>query len=86
MPGSARLVHAFHAGQACAQTAVWFEYVPTKANPADEPSRDPALWGADFRPATAVRSQPVHVCFPPLSHVQSARAWRMEAERAGAHR
>ena len=33
MPDSARLVHTFHAWQAGAGSDVWFEYVPSKANP-----------------------------------------------------
>ena len=37
---SARVVHAFHAWNAGARVSVWFEYVRSKANIADLPSRD----------------------------------------------
>ena len=39
VPDSARLVHAFHAHNLVLQAQVWFEWVPSKANPSDEPSR-----------------------------------------------
>ena len=78
-PDSARLVHAFHAWQAIAQADVWFEYVRSKANPSDEPSRCPSLWWAVFRPIAAVASAPRPVQFPPLSAVSDAGAWLHEA-------
>ena len=34
VPDSARLIHVFHAWNSGAQARVWFEYVPTKENPA----------------------------------------------------
>ena len=37
---SARLVHVFHSLCAALQTQVWFEFVPSGANLADQPSRD----------------------------------------------
>jgi hypothetical protein len=37
---SARIVHAFHAWNSGARTSVWFEYVRSKANIADLPSRN----------------------------------------------
>jgi hypothetical protein len=37
---TARLVHVFHCLCAALQTQVWFEFVPSGANLADEPSRD----------------------------------------------
>jgi hypothetical protein len=80
MPDSARLVHTFHAWQAGAESDVWFEYVPSKANPADEPSRVPALWYGPFTPAPGVASVPRDVVFPPLSDVDNARAWQRDAE------
>ena len=57
MPDSARLVHTFHAWQAGAESDVWFEYVPSKANPADEPSRGKRVRRAapDFAPDWARR-------------------------------
>ena len=59
---------------------VWFEYVPSKANPADEPSREPRLWGNVFEPSPLVASRPRHVVFPPLTGVDNARAWQRDAE------
>lgn len=78
-PDSARLVHAFHAWNVKAQARVWFEYVPSAANPSDEPSRVPLLWDADFRPATGVVSHHVAVRFPPLSGYQDPGSWMAEA-------
>ena len=80
MPDSARLVHTFHAWQAGAMCDIWFEYVPTKANPADEPSRVPSLWQGEFAPAPLVASRPRSVVFPPLTSVDNARAWQRDAE------
>ena len=80
MPDSARLVHTFHAWQAGAMCDVWFEYVPSKANPADEPSREPRLWQGEFAPAPRVASRPRCVVFPPLTSVDNARAWQRDAE------
>ena len=37
---SAHLVHAFHAWVTTSRSSVWFEWVKSAANPADEPSRD----------------------------------------------
>jgi hypothetical protein len=37
---SAKIVHAFHAWNSGARTSVWFEYVRSKANIADLPSRN----------------------------------------------
>ena len=51
VPDSAHLVHVFHAWAAAAGTAVWFEYVPSAANPADEPSRSLALAETTWQPA-----------------------------------
>ena len=39
VPDSARIVHAFHATCAGLGAAVWMEYVRSKGNVADEPSR-----------------------------------------------
>ena len=45
----------------------WFEYVPTDANVADEPSRDLSLADRVFRFAPGLGSEPVpEVRFPPL--------------------
>ena len=80
--GSARLVHAFHAWLTHTGSDVWFEYIPTKANPSDEPSRDPNLWDREFTPAPGAASDPRPISFPALSHVHDPHAWQMEAERA----
>ena len=39
MPDSAQIIHAFHSLNLGLKCKVWFEYVNTKANIADEPSR-----------------------------------------------
>lgn len=39
VPDSAQIVHAFHSLNLGLKCRVWFEYVNTKANIADEPSR-----------------------------------------------
>ena len=82
LPDSARLVHTFHAWQACAQTDVWFDYVRTKANPSDEPSRDPSLWGSTWRPGCEIVSQPGSARFAPLTSARDASAWQLEADAA----
>jgi hypothetical protein len=63
VPDSARLVHMFHAWNVGAKAAVWFEYVPSKPNPADEPSRELELAGAEWRPAPDVVSLGVSQTF-----------------------
>ena len=45
---SRRLVHALHCLLAGFGTKAWFDYVPSKANVSDEPSRVPELADADF--------------------------------------
>ena len=40
VPDSVRLVHAFHACTVALGVTLWFEYVPTKANVSDAPSRE----------------------------------------------
>ena len=83
VPDSARLVHIFHAWCAGAQASVWLEYVPTQPNPADAPSRDPALASAPFRPAPGVVSRPVgRLIFPPLGALDRPGAWLEEARAA----
>ena len=82
MPDSARLVHAFHAWQSGGGTDVWFEYIPSKANPSDEPSRDPALWDGAFAPCPGVMSEPRPARFPALTRVDDPRAWQSEASAA----
>ena len=67
---SARIIHELHARALELQVSVWFEYVRTKANVSDEPSRTD-LSGAvfDFRcvapeVAAFVGSTPLQACFP----------------------
>ena len=43
---SSRLVHALHAYNLGLRARPWFEYVRSKANPADEPSRGICLSGS----------------------------------------
>jgi hypothetical protein len=84
VPDSARLVHMFHAWNVGARAAVWFEYVPSKPNPADEPSRELELAGADWRPAPGVVSRPRACVFPPLERLDDPRGWAREAQGAAA--
>ena len=85
VPDSARrLVHMFHAWNVGAKAAVWFEYVPSKPNPADEPSRELELAGAEWRPAPGVVSRPRVCVFPPLARLDDPRGWAREAEGAAA--
>ena len=76
---SARLVHMFHAWAAAAQASVWFEFVPTDQNVADDPSRDMSLALLPFRPFPGVASSPVRVTFPPLGSLASPGGWAREA-------
>lgn len=82
VPDSARLIHMFHAWAAAAGAAVWFEYVPTDANPADEPSRRLELAGMGWRPVPGVVSQPVACAQPPLQRLSAVDGWAREAALA----
>jgi hypothetical protein len=82
LPDSARLVHTFHAWQAYAQADVWFDYIRTKANPSDEPSRSPELWDRMWLPGSEIVSRPGAADFTPLTGVGDARAWQHEADAA----
>ena len=84
VPDSARLVHMFHAWNVGARAAVWFEYVPSKPNPADEPSRDLELADASWRPAPGVVSRARECVFPPLSRLDDPDGWAREAAKAAA--
>ena len=46
-PDMAAVVNALHACDAALRIDAWFEWVPSKANVADLPSREPATWDAD---------------------------------------
>ena len=79
VPDSAHLVHIFHAWAACAGVSVWFEYVPTDSNPADEPSRELALAVARWRLEAGPVSAPVPCRQPPLARLGESGAWAREA-------
>ena len=55
------LVHALHCLLAGYGTAVWFDYVPSKANVSDKPSREPGLALDRFLvdESTGLESRPV---------------------------
>ena len=74
----------FHAWNVGAKAAVWFEYVPSKPNPADEPSRELELAGEEWRPAPGVVSLPRVCIFPPLARLDDPRGWTREAAGAAA--
>ena len=77
-PDSARLVHMFHAWQAGSRSNVWFEYVPTDANPADEPSRVASL-AQDRYVVGDIVSEAVDLRFPPLGSLDHLHGWCVEA-------
>ena len=79
-PESARLVHAAHAWFAATGTNVWFEYVPTKANAADEPSRDIGLARRAYRPAEGLVSVPVPLRLPRVEALAELGAWARAAK------
>ena len=71
----ARFVHAFHAWNVGARATVWFEYVVTDANPADEPSRDLRLADSVWEVAPGITSSPVPIVFPPPERLVDPSAW-----------
>ena len=76
---SARLVQVFHAWNFGAHARVWWEYVPTKANPSDLPSRqDPSqeVWEV----APGVTSTPVSAVLPPLDRWSDPAGWARQAQ------
>ena len=67
---SARIVHALHAWNVGAGVATWFEYVNTKANISDMPSRN------EFTLLRAMGSIEVAVVLPQIDDwFQPAAAW-----------
>ena len=78
-PDSARLVHALHAWCAVTRTSIWFEYVPSAANAADEPSRDMSLAAAPYIPAPGLRSEPVRLVLPRVAGLADVGAWARAA-------
>ena len=81
VPDSTRLVHLFHAWNAGARAQVWFEYVPTDANPADKPSRQDLSIRA-WKVIPGVKSSPVNIRFPPIERWADTAGWAREASRA----
>ena len=82
---SRRLVHALHTLLSALRVKAWFEYVPSKANPSDAPSRVPGLraddwWIDDDEQPTGLRSAP-HVLLMPAHEAwgSSAAAWAAAA-------
>ena len=81
-PDSARLVHALHAWCAVTRTSIWFEYVPSAANAADEPSRDMQLAYAHYHPAPGLCSNPVRLVLPSVAGLADIDAWAHAARWA----
>ena len=83
-PDSARLVHAFHSYNLGLRARPWFEYVRSKANPADEPSRVD-LSGGRWRVLACPElvSEPVPVSFPQVECWRDPAGWaRLGESRA----
>ena len=76
---SARLVHIFHAWNFSAHARVWWEYVPTKANPSDLPSRQD-LSQEVWEVAPGVTSTPVSAVLPPLDRWSDPAGWTRQAQ------
>ena len=68
-----RLVQASHATLAGLRVHAWFDYVRSKANVSDEPSREPSLDSACMRVGGCVHSEPRMLLLP------EAQAWDSEA-------
>ena len=74
VPESAPLVHAFHALNLVVRSKPWFEWIPTKANPSDEPSRVDYSSGP-LELADGIVSQPVPVSLPPMEAWGNVAGW-----------
>ena len=85
-PDSSRLVHALHAYNLGLRARPWFEYVRSKANPADEPSRvdlSSVRWRVLACPELV--SEPVPVSWPQEDNWRDPAGWaRLAAGRAAA--
>ena len=68
-----RIVHALHATLLQLRASVWFDYVRSKANVSDEPSREPSLESAYMRVGGRECSEPRVLLLP------EAQAWDSEA-------
>ena len=64
---SARMISVFHTMSAALRSNVWFEYVPSKANISDLPSRN----DFDLLNSPEYKAEVFELVWPPLS------AWRM---------
>ena len=80
LPDSARLAHIFHAWNMSLAARVWFEYVPSAANPGDEPSRVD-LSGLRFVVCRhpEIISDPIPVVFLPVARWRDPAGWAREA-------
>lgn len=80
---SAHLMHAFHSWNALAKSDVWFEYVKSAANPADQPSCDLKLADASWQVSSDIVSIPAKILFLSLEHMCDISAWSREASLHG---
>lgn len=78
VPDSARLVHIFHAWNCGARARVWFEYIPSKSNPADEPSRSD-LSQSLYAIGESIVSQPRPTKLPEPRRWSDPAGWLEEA-------
>ena len=79
-PDSARIVHLFHAWNMGLGARVWFEYVPSKANPSDEPSRvDMSQQRFRICEHPEIVSEPLPLIFPPVERWSDPAGWAREA-------
>ena len=85
-PDSARLVHLLQAWNIGLRARTWYEYVRSKANPGDEPSRVMALaqeqWQVLRQPD--ISSKPVPVRFPQVDDWRDPAGWARMAARLAA--
>mgnify|MGYP004099556455 CR=1 FL=1 len=85
-PDSARLVHLLQAWNTGLRARAWYEYVRSRANPGDEPSRGVALaqeqWQVLRRPG--ISSKPVPVRFPQVDDWHDPAGWARMAARLAA--
>ena len=77
LPDSAQIIHAFHAHNMGLKCRVWFEYVNTKANIADEPSR------GEFTLLNELKSKERDIVHPELAAFDDdAGLWMQAASSA----
>ena len=77
-PDSARIVHAFHSHSLQLCAGVWFQYVNTKANVADLPSRGDVAFLSDV-----LQSTEVSVHWPDISGFSQGPSFWMGARDGG---